>query len=126
MAAALNLPFGYTLATWSSAAIAADYHGTPRIGEVFAFLLGAVGAYLLIATISARHLGSVTPVRMRKATLLNVFSVVAAAAVSVVARLAQAPSVGFFVSGFTSTLVYLVCLAALLWLTSWRTIRRRA
>jgi len=38
IAAALNLPFGCTIATWSSATIATYYFGLPDPLEVFAFL----------------------------------------------------------------------------------------
>jgi hypothetical protein len=122
--AALNLPFGYTLAIWSSAMIATDRFGTPSPVEVVTFLFGAIGAYLLLASISTRYLGPSTPVRMRKATLVNFFAVAAAAAVSIVVQFLPVAIAGFFVAGFTGTATYMLALAGLLWFTAWRTVQR--
>ena len=115
--AALDLPFGYTLTTWAAAALAAHFLGTPRPVEIFAFLGGAVGAYLGIARATARLLAPVTPVRVRKATLANLAPPVAGAAAGLVAWLARPlgpPALGFLAAGCTGTLVYALALAALL------------
>lgn len=84
---------------------------------MFAFLFGGIGGYLVVALIAARHLAPVTPVRMRKTTLVNLFAAVAAVAVSVVAQFVHSPILGFFIAGFTSTLVYILSLAIVLHLT---------
>ncbi len=119
IAAALDLPFGYTLATWAAATLAAHHLGPPRPVEVFAFLAGAVGAYLGLALVTARLLAPVTPLRVRKATLANLAPPLAGAAAGLAAWLARPlgpPALGFLAAGCTGTLVYALALAALLWL----------
>jgi len=125
IAAALNLPFGYTLSTWAAATLASHYFGPPAPLAIFAFLAGAICAYLTVAVVAAGHLKPVTPVRMRKATLLNVGAMIAAGAVSTVAPLAPSPLAGFFVAGLASTLVYMLTLSSLLWFGAWRVRHRR-
>jgi len=118
VAEAVNMPFGYTLAVWSSATITSDRFGLPDLLEIFAFLFGAIGAYLALALPSAEYIGPTMPLKARRATLINVASVVAAILVTLVVRLAPFPSAwsGFLVAGFMSTLVYMLVLALLLWL----------
>ena len=115
MAIALNMPFGYTLATWSSATIASHYLGLPGPIEVFAYVGGGIVAYLAVALLSAPHLGPVNAVRMRRATMINVFAAIAAAVASVAVQVTHSPVIGFFAAGLTSTATYILSLAFLLW-----------
>jgi hypothetical protein len=45
MVAASAAPYGYTVSIWSSGAVLMRTHGTPRVGEVFAFLAGALTGF---------------------------------------------------------------------------------
>jgi hypothetical protein len=50
--AASAAPYGYTISVWSSGAVLMSTHGTPRVGEVFAFLAGAPVGFALIALLA--------------------------------------------------------------------------
>ena len=45
-------PYGYTISIWSSGAVLMSSHGTPSVGEVFAFLAGALIAFGLMALLA--------------------------------------------------------------------------
>lgn len=49
MVAASAAPYGYTISIWSSGALLMHSHGTPRVGDVFAFLAGALTGFGLLA-----------------------------------------------------------------------------
>ena len=55
--ASAGVPYGYTITLWSSGAVMMHAHGTPTVGEVFAFMAGALAGFGLIAVIA--HGGSV-------------------------------------------------------------------
>ena len=116
--AAMDLPFGYTLTIWSSGALAINRYGAPRVVEIFAFLLGAIGTYVVVASVVVADLGPVTPVRVRRSTLFNVFSIAAAIVVSGTTGLIDNAIAGYFVASLAGTLVYLFALATYNWLTT--------
>jgi len=45
-------PHGYTISIWSSGALLMSSHGTPRAAEVFAFLVGALIGFGLMAVLA--------------------------------------------------------------------------
>jgi hypothetical protein len=45
------LPYGYTLTVWTSGMMLTRERGTPSVGHVFLFALGAVGAFALLGAI---------------------------------------------------------------------------
>lgn len=114
--AAMDLPFGYTLTIWSSGALAVAHYGVPRVGEILAFLLGGLAAYLAATWIAVAHFGTVTPARIRRSSSLNVFSILAAIVVSGLTGAIQTPLVGYFIAGFSGTAIYLLGISTFNWL----------
>jgi hypothetical protein len=113
--AAMDLPFGYTLTIWSSGAIAIGRYGFPNVGEIFAFLVGGIAAYVALAFLSIPPAPTVSRLEARRSTTLNVCAIVAAIAVSAIPGLMSSPYLGFFAAAGTGTLVYIVTLAAFNW-----------
>jgi hypothetical protein len=115
----MDLPFGYTLTIWSSGAIAIGRYGFPNIGEIFAFLLGGITAYVTLAFLSIPPAPTASRLVVRRSTALNVCAIVAAIAVSAIPGLMPFPYfpyLGFFAAAAAGTLVYIVTLAALNWI----------
>jgi ABC-type branched-subunit amino acid transport system permease subunit len=113
--AAMDLPFGYTLTIWSSGAIAIGRYGLPNFGEILAFLLGGITAYVALAFLSIPPTPTASRLVVRRSTALNVCAIFAAIAVSAISALVSSPYLGFFAAAGTSTLVYVVTLAAFNW-----------
>ncbi len=111
----IDLPFGYTLTVWGSGAVALDRFGLPSLVDAFVFLFGAVGAYLICAVVSFPQPYEATTLRVTDVALINVFSIIAAAVVSVVSHLFYNPGIGYFVAGFIGTLTYILCISALMY-----------
>lgn len=116
--AAMDLPFGYTLTIWSSGAIAIGRYGFPNVGEIFAFLLGGITAYVTLALLSIPPTPTASRLEVRRSTTLNVCAIVAAIAVSAISILVSFPYLGFFAAAAAGTLVYIVTLAAFNWIVS--------
>jgi hypothetical protein len=114
--AAMDLPFGYTLTIWSSGAIAIGRYGFPNVGEIFAFLLGGITAYVILALFSIPPAPTASRLAVRRSTALNVCAIVAAIAVSAIPGLVSFPYLGFFAAAGAGTLVYIVTLAAFNWI----------
>ena len=114
--AAMDLPFGYTLTIWSSGAIAIGRYGFPNVGEIFAFLLGGITAYVTLAFLSIPPAPTASRLEVRRSTTLNVCAIVAAIAVNAIPGLMSFPFLGFFAHAATGTLVYIVTLAAFNWI----------
>jgi hypothetical protein len=107
----VDLPFGYTLSIWSAGALAVHRYGTPQVAEVFLFIGGAVGAYLVLLGISRRQIVGGIAVRVQLAALPNVLSLVSATVATLVTGAISVAPLGYLVAGFTATFVYLVALA---------------
>jgi hypothetical protein len=114
--ASMDLPFGYTLTIWSSGAIAIGRYGFPNVGEIFAFLLGGITAYVILAFLSIPSAPTTLRLEVRRSTTLNVCAIVAAIAVSAIPGLVSFPYLGFFAAAGAGTLVYIVTLAAFNWI----------
>ena len=108
----IELPFGYTLTVWSAGAIASYRYGLPKPGEVYLFLLGAIGAYLACAVIAFPEYDLSAPARRAALAIVNVFAVAAAASVSLIVRLFESPGVGFALAGFVGSLIYILIFSA--------------
>jgi len=52
MVAASAAPYGYTVSIWSSGAVLMRSHGTPHVGEVFAFVAGALSGFGLMGLLA--------------------------------------------------------------------------
>ena len=114
--AAMDLPFGYTLTIWSSGAIAIGRFGFPNVGEIFAFLLGGITAYVTLAFLSIPPAPIASRLEVRRSTTLNICAIVAAIAVSAIPGLVSFPYFGFFAAAGAGTAVYIVTLAAFNWI----------
>jgi hypothetical protein len=114
--ASMDLPFGYTLTIWSSGAIAIGRYGFPNVGEIFAFLLGGITAYVILAFLSIPSAPTTLRLEVRRSTTLNVCAIVAAIAVSAIPGLVSFSYLGFFAASGAGTLVYIVTLAAFNWI----------
>lgn len=111
----LDLPFGYTLTVWTSGAIALRRFGVPSLLDSLLFALGAIIAYLICAALAYRQLDGNVSIHVEGVAFINVISIVAAGAVSVVADLISNPTLGYPVAGFAGTLAYILCMSALLY-----------
>ena len=116
--AAMDLPFGYTLTIWSSGAIAIGRYGFPNVGEIFAFLLGGITAYVTLAFLSIPPAPTASRLEVRRSTTLNVCGIFAAIAVSAIPGFVSFPYLGFFAAAAAGILVYIVTLAAFNWIVS--------
>ena len=52
------IPYGYTVTTWATGAYLVGQQGLPSAFEAFLFVCGAIIAFALLATLSARRSGS--------------------------------------------------------------------
>jgi hypothetical protein len=50
--AAGAVPYGYTIAIWSSGAVLMHAHGTPNVGDVLAFVAGGLIGYLMACAVA--------------------------------------------------------------------------
>lgn len=104
-------PYGYTVSLWSSGALLIHYHGIPRPGEVFLFMVGALLGYGIVAAAAHGALRSEGPLRVGQGHivtgLLHWFAV--GLAVGAVALLAPLSGVMAWALGsFIATSLYLV------------------
>lgn len=51
------VPYGYTVTTWASGAYLVTMRGRPTAFDVFLFVIGAISAFALLATVAARRSG---------------------------------------------------------------------
>ncbi|MFQ5875604.1 MAG: hypothetical protein ACE5JL_17650, partial [Dehalococcoidia bacterium] len=109
------LPYGYTLSVWSAGAIAIFAYGTPRKRDALLFVAGAVIGFLVfdIPTWWSVSADTTLTVRLPSIALLNVFPLVAVGASGLLIRRVVRRDIGYFVSGLTATVVYIVSLALL-------------
>ncbi len=112
----IDLPFGYTLTVWSSGRIVLYGFGLPSVLHIFLFVFGAIAAYLLSAGISGGGEGEARRVRARPITLINVFAVAAAGAVTLVSHLTNNAVLGYTAAGFVGTFTYILSISALVYL----------
>lgn len=47
-------PYGYTISVWSSGAMLMHFRGQPSVGEVFAFVAGAVAGFAALGAVGRR------------------------------------------------------------------------
>jgi hypothetical protein len=126
--AASAAPYGYTLTIWTSGAVLSHARGIPSRSDALLFLLGAVGAYALIAAVAVPRLPErLVPAPARAALwgALHFVSVgLAIGAASLVAHLVTGPA-AWPLGGFLATSIYLLASASQLAFAG-RAIRDRA
>ncbi len=112
------IPYGYTVTTWAAGAYLVSLRGIPSGLEAFFFVCGAICAFALLATISARRSGSGAlmadePLPIHPDSTHPIFAAglhivavgLAFGVATVVDRLFG--NVAWFLGSFTVTLVYL-------------------
>jgi len=113
----LAVPYGYTLAIWSSGALAVSSYGMSRRPDVILFVLGATCGYLiwdvpvLLLTGGPHNFALSLP----GSASLNVLPVLPVVLLSLAIRFIPSRRVGFLFSGFLASVVYVASLAILLW-----------
>lgn len=106
--ATLTVPQGYTLSIAGTFAITSHRYGSPFIVEAWGFVVGAVLAFLALATLSGRHLerpASLPPATRATFNIVPVASVLVGAAA---AYLLPWRLVGFAVAGAAAVSSYVV------------------
>jgi len=114
---ALAVPYGYTLAIWSSGALAISSYGVPQRPDVLLFVLGATSGYLIwdvpvLLLTGGPHSFSVS---LPGSASLNILAVLPAVLLSLAIRFIPSRRLGFLFSGFLASAAYVASLATLLW-----------
>lgn len=109
-----GVPYGYTLAVWSTGALCIGRFGLPTTGEAFLFVLGGSVGYGGLALVVRRQGGSL-PTGRPMALWQNFFAIPAIGAAYGLDRAVPVAALNYFVSPLTTTLVYLLGLS---WLIS--------
>ena len=125
--AASAAPYGYALSIWSSGAVLMGAREIPRIGEVFAFLAGAVIGFGFVSVLARGSLARMEtldhpPDRVLAGTLNLCATGAAVGAVALIAELDSAAARPL--GSFAATTIYLLGASAQLALVSGR--RRRS
>ena len=88
------IPFGYTATIWCCGAMLMHFRGQPNVGDVFAFLAGALGGFTALGALGARTARRTEPLSPGPAHLMAgmLHWVAAGLAVGSGALLAEIPS----------------------------------
>ena len=113
----LVLPYGYTLSIWSAGILAVFRYGAPKRVDPLLFVVGAVIGFMVFNiptywTISGQEQ---LDVRVPTVALLNIVPLAAVVVSTLLIRLIQSEWLGYFLSGFSATVVYIGSLSLLLW-----------
>ncbi|MBI4497943.1 MAG: hypothetical protein HY689_08610 [Chloroflexi bacterium] len=112
----IAVPYGYTLAIWSAGALAVAKYGVPRKRHVLLFVAGAMLGYLIfdIPVWSSLEATSTISVHLPSIALLNLFPLVTSITSALLTKEIENKTIGFMVTGFTATTVYILSLSLLL------------
>jgi hypothetical protein len=110
----IALPYGYTLAVWSSGMLAVRTYGVKHFWEIFLFVLGAVLGFLVFEIPVMTAVEDDYAVRIPSVTLFNVLPLGAVVVTSLFTRQIRRRHLGYFVSGASATVVYVLSLAVLM------------
>ena len=112
------LPYGYTLSIWSAGILAAFRYGAPKRVDPLLFVVGAVIGFMLfnIPTYWAISDQEQLDVEVPTVALLNIVPLAAVVASTLLMRLIETEWLGYLLSGFSATVVYVGSLSLLLWL----------
>jgi hypothetical protein len=104
------VPYGYTLTVLASHSILSHSHGAPTILEILLFVIGAIGAFTLLALLSQRTSARALPASrgdLIRAGTMQVFAIGAAFGAAVLSGLI--PGIAAWPLGaFAATSLYLV------------------
>ena len=114
------LPYGYTLSIWSAGILAAFRYWAPKRVDPLLFVVGAVIGFMLfnIPTYWAISDQEQLDVAVPTVALLNIVPLAAVIASTLLTRLIQSELWGYFLSGFSATVVYVGSLSLLIWVLS--------
>ena len=111
------IPYGYTLSIWSAGILTVLTYGSTKRMEPLLFVVGAVLGFMVFnlptyTTVADQQQleGSVPTV-----ALLNVLPLLAVGTTVMLLRRIPYRSVGYFLSGFSATVVYIGSFAILIW-----------
>ncbi|WP_448590886.1 hypothetical protein [Thermoflexus hugenholtzii] len=107
----LALPYGYTVALWVTGAMAREHYRALGWRDAWAFLAGALGAFLMLAWISRSRMPAEIPAPLPAALALNGLAAVAAAGGTGVCGAIPTSWLGFLMAGFTTTGIYILSIA---------------
>lgn len=112
------LPYGYTLSIWSAGILAAFRYGAPKRVDPLLFVVGAVIGFMLfnIPTYWSISGQEQLDVEVPTVALLNIVPLAAVVASTLLMRLIETEWLGYLLSGFSATVVYVGSLSLLLWL----------
>jgi hypothetical protein len=116
VASILAIPYGFTVTLSSAVLVAVIRLGTPSELEVLFFVLGAVLGFVLLAVVGRPYLAAEIPMRVPWVVVLNLFPIVAALVVISVPAHGLGRGLAYFTYSFLATTVYVLCLAALIWI----------
>ena len=111
------LPYGYTLSIWSAGILAAFRYGAPKRVDPLLFVVGAVIGFMVfnIPTYWSISGQEELNVQVPTVAMLNIVPLAAVVVSTYLTRLVQSELWGYFLSGFSATVVYVGSLSLLLW-----------
>ena len=111
------LPYGYTLSIWSAGILAAFRYGAPKRVDPLLFVVGAVIGFMVfnIPTYWSISGQEELNVQVPTVALLNIVPLAAVVVSTFLTRLIESELWGYFLSGFSATVVYVGSLSLLLW-----------
>ena len=111
------LPYGYTLSIWSAGILAAFRYGAPKRIDPLLFVVGAVIGFMLFNIPTYWYISGQEQLDVEVPTvaLLNIVPLAAVVVSTLLMRLIESEKWGYFLSGFSATVVYLGSLSLLLW-----------
>ena len=111
------LPYGYTLSIWSAGILAAFRYGAPKRLDPLLFVVGAVIGFMVfnIPTYWAISGQEELDVQVPTVALLNIVPLAAVVVSTFLTRLVESELWGYFLSGFSATVVYVGSLSLLIW-----------
>ena len=111
------IPYGYTLSIWSAGMMAVLTYGATKRMEPMLFVVGAVTGFMVFNIPTYRSLSDqeLLEVHVPSVALLNVVPLLAVVTSVILVRRIRNRWVGYFLSGFTATVVYIASLSLLLW-----------
>ena len=112
------LPYGYTLSIWSAGILAVFRYGAPKRVDPLLFVVGAVIGFMVFNiptywAISGQQ--EQLTVQVPTVALLNIVPLAAVVVSTLLMRLIRNEWLGYFLSGFSATVVYIGSLSLLLW-----------
>lgn len=110
----LSIPFGYTVSLWSAGALTVTRLGPPSTLDVLLFVIGAVGAFVVLARVGHEHLDAEVPMRVPSLVVVNLFPIVAALAVIALPTGRMGRTFGYLANSFLATTAYILSLAGLI------------